>query len=259
MHNPDLRPLAVSELIVDPDVQRSLDNARVSKIADALSLDALGTVTVSHRKNGTYHIIDGQHRVAAVRLAGGENDKVMCRVFDGLTLAEEAEMFRLLNNTAKPQAIDLFRVRVVEGDPAALEIVAILREHGWKIAQQTHGGAIAAVAAMERIYRRDPNALSRAVSTVARAWGHDTPANDGRLIEGIGLVYARYGAAVDVSDVVPRLASFAGGPGAFLGKAKGLSQLIGCQQPQAVAEILVEVYNRSRRTRALQPWRTTQQ
>ena len=109
----------------------------------------------------------------------------------------------------------------------------------------------------KRLHRRDPEALQKSVSTVARAWGHDAPANDGRLIEGIGLVFARYGAAIEVADLVPRLASFGGGPGALLGKAKGLSQMIGCQQAQAVAEIVVETYNRARRTRALQPWRTS--
>lgn len=257
MHNPpDLRPLAVAQLVVDPDVQRAVDTGRVAKIADTLNLDALGTITVSHRSNGSYHVIDGQHRVAAVRLAGGDDEKVLCRVFDRLTLAEEAEMFRLLNNTAKPTVLDLFRVRVVEGDPDALAIVSALRKSGWKVAA-AQAGCIAAAGAVERLYRRDPEALEKSVATIARAWGHDLPANDGRLIEGIGLVFARYGAAIQVADLVPRLSPFAGGPGALLGKAKGLSQLIGGQQAHAVAEIVVEVYNRQRKTRALPPWRSS--
>jgi len=256
MHSPDLRPLAVSSLIVDPDVQRTLDTRRVNAIAESLNMDALGIITVSRRKNGSYHIVDGQHRVAAVRLAGGDDEKVMCRVFEKLSLADEAVMFRLLNNTAKPMAVDLFRVRVVEGDPDAVRIVDIAREYGWKIAQQTHGGAIAAVAALERVYLRDPDALSKALGVITRAWGHEPPANDGRIIEGVGLVFARYGAAIEVADLAPRLSSFAGGPGALLGKAKGLRDMIGGTQTNAVAEVVVETYNRARRTRALPPWRT---
>lgn len=256
MHNPDLRPLAVSSLLVDPNVQRTVDTQRVERIAAALSPDALGTITVSHRNNGSYHVIDGQHRVAAVRLADGDDAKVLCRVFDGLTLAEEAEMFRLLNNTAKPQALDLFRVRIIAGDPDALAIVDILHRYGWAVGQ-AQAGHIAAASAVERLYHRDAEALEKSVAAIARAWGHDIPANDGRLVEGIGLVFARYGAAIEVADLVPRLASFAGGPGALLGKAKGLREMIGCQQPAAVAEIVVETYNRARRTRALQPWRAS--
>jgi hypothetical protein len=256
VHVPDLRPVSASQLIVDPDVQRALDMRRVNDIAENLNFDALGTVTVSHRQNGSYHIIDGQHRVQAVRLVGGDDEKLLCRVFSGLTLAEEAEMFRLLNNTAKPQAADLFRVRVVEGDPDAVAIVQIIKRHGWSVGFGREG-AIAAVAALERTYRRNPDALDHAVASITRSWGHGTPGNDGRLVEGIGMVYARYGSAVQVADMVPRLASFAGGPGALLGRAKGLQEMIGGNQPNAVAEIVVETYNRGRRTRALQPWRAS--
>lgn len=254
MHTPpDLRLLTVSQLIVDPDVQRALDQRRVNAIAENLNLDALGTISVSHRANGSYHVVDGQHRVQAVRLAGGDDEKVLCRVFDGLTRSEEAEMFRLLN---KPQAADLFRVRVVEGEATACAIVDIISQSGWLIGFG-RGNYIAAVNALERVYRRSPEALERAVSTIARAWGHVVPGNDGRLIEGIGLVYARFGAAIEVADLVPRLASFAGGPGALLGRAKGLQEMIGGNQPNAVAEVVVEAYNRGRRTRAVPPWRAS--
>jgi hypothetical protein len=259
MHSPpDLRPLAVSALIVDPEVQRALDMRRVENIAENLNMDALGTITVSHRKNGSYHVIDGQHRVAAVRLAGGVLPAaVLCRVFDHLSLAEEAALFRLLNNTAKPQAVDLFRIRVVEGEPVATAIAAIIEGHGLSVSTNATGGHICAVAAMERIYRRDPDALDRALATCVRAWGLEPPANDGRLVEGLGLLYARYGSAVEVADLVPRLAKFGGGPGALLGKAAGLRDLIGCTAPNAVAEVIVESYNRGKKTRALQPWRST--
>lgn len=257
MHSPDLRPLAVAHLVVDGDVQRSVDQRRVDQIAEALNLDALGTITVSHRKNGSYHIIDGQHRVAAVRLAGGDDEKVMCRVFDGLTVAEEAEMFRLLNNTAKPTAFDIFRVRIVEGDPVAVAIEQILDHHGWRLSSAPGDGCIDAVASIERIYRLDPDAVEKTMATVTRAWGRSGASRDGRVVGGIGLVYARYGVAVDVAELVNRMARFAGGPAGLLGKARGLKEMIGGQVISCVAEITVETYNRGRKTRALPPWRTT--
>lgn len=254
-HEPELKPLTVGSLIVDIDVQRTLDTRRVDKIAGELNMDALGTITVSHRTNGSYHIIDGQHRVSAVRLINGDDEKILCRVFTGLAVEEEAEMFRLLNNTAKPQALDLFRVRIVEREEAAVAIYAIISRHGWQLGAGATAN-LAAVSAIERLWRRDADALDKAVATVTRAWGRDAPANDGRLIEGIGLVFARYGAAVEVTGLVSRLSSFSGGPGGLLGKAKGLQDMLGGTQPNAVAEIVVETFNRNRKTRALQPWRS---
>lgn len=257
MHEPDVFPLAVSTLIVDPRVQRPLDKRRVTKIAQALNFDALGVITVSRRDNSDHAIIDGQHRVEALREAGHGSSSVTCRVFKGLTLPEEAGMFRLLNNTAKPQYIDQFRVRVIEGDENAATLARMITRHGWQIAMQTGGGTFAAVAALERIYNLDDIAAEKAIVTVTRAWGHDQNASDGRIVEGIGLVHVRYRDAVETDDLIDRLSKFPGGPGALLGRARGLRDLIGSTVPRAVAEITVELYNARRRTKALPPWRAT--
>jgi hypothetical protein len=255
VRKPDIRPLKVTDLIVDSDVQRDLDQRRVAKIADDLNLEALGVITVSHRENGSYHIVDGQHRVAALKQAGGDGDKVMCRVFDGLTVQEEAELFRLLNNTAKPLAVDLFRVRVVEGDPAAVDLAHILNDHGWRIGSSTSTTIFAAVVALERVYRLEPAAAEKSVASLTRAWGHDPAAVDGRLVEGLGLVYVRYGTTVEVAEMVDRLAK-SGTPSRLIGKARDLRDLIGGTVTKALAEIVVELYNARRKTKALPPWRS---
>lgn len=255
MHEPDVYPLAVSTLMVDPRVQRPLDKRRVTKIAEALNFDALGVITVSRRDNGDNAVIDGQHRVEALREAGHGSMAVTCRVFKGLGLPEEAAMFRLLNNTAKPQYIDQFRVRVIEGDENAVAIARIITRHGWKIDMQTGSNTFAAVAALERIYNLDDISAERALVTVTRAWGHESNAGDGRIVEGVGLVHVRYGDAVETDDLIDRLSKVPGGPGALLGRARGLKDLIGSTVPRAVAEITVELYNARRRTKALPPWR----
>lgn len=255
MHQPDVYELAVSTLIVDPRIQRPLDKRRVTKIATSLNFDALGVITVSRRANGDNVILDGQHRAEALREAGHGSDAVTCRVFKGLDLPEEAAMFRLLNNTAKPQYIDQFRVRVIECDPNAVDIARIITRHGWKIDMQSGGNTFAAVAALERIYSLDDIAAEKAIVTVTRAWGHEQNASDGRIVEGIGLVHVRYQDAVETDDLIDRLAKFPGGPGALLGRARGLKDLVGSTVPRAVAEITVEIYNARRRTKALPPWR----
>lgn len=258
MNESDLYDIAVADLTVDPRIQRPLDARRVNKIAEELNFDALGVPTVSRRSNGDHVVIDGQHRLAALRQAGHASEKITCRVFKGLELPAEAAMFRLLNNTAKPQYIDTFRVRVIERDPDAVAISRMAERHGWTVnGFAGRPGSLMAIQAFERIYQLDDVAAEQTLMTVTRAWGVEDPgAADGRILEGIGLVLARYGAAVEVDDLIERLARFPGGPGALLGRARGLRDLIGSTVTRAVAEIVVETYNRRRKTKALPPWRS---
>lgn len=255
MRKPEMRQLQISNLIVDPNVQRSLDRSRVARIADDLDLDAIGIITVSHRGNGSYHVIDGQHRVEALRLAGGDGERVSCRIFNGLAVEEEARLFRLLNNTKSLQALERFRVRVIEGDPVAVSIHDILSRHGWKLTGGVGDGAFAAVAAIQRIWERDQAAVERTIVTITRAWGHASIASNGHLVEGIGLVYARYGEAVNDASLSDRLARYAGGPGRLIGAARGLQDTYRFTVSVAVADIVVELYNAQRKTKALPPWR----
>lgn len=257
MANAEQKLLPVSKLIVDPNLQRNLDRQRAARIAEDLDPAAIGVITVSRRANGSYHIIDGQHRVEALRLAGGDKEQVNCRVFTGLSAEDEARMFRLLNNTTRLQALDKFRVRVVEGEKVATHISDLLAKYGWKVALSGADGTFIAVVSAERVYLRDPVAIERTIATITRAWGHTTTGTDGRIVEGLGMVYARYGSAVDDNDVVDRLAKYAGGPNRLLGNARAVRDMYRISVGSAVADIVVELYNARRKTRALAPWRTS--
>jgi hypothetical protein len=257
METPEIRSIPLSKLYADPEVQRGMDPRKVAKIADNMSEAALGTVTVSRRDSGMYHIADGQHRCAAARQVFGDDYTMTCRVFNSLTVQEEAGLFRLLNNTTRPQAVDAFRIRVVEGDPVAVAVSRIVEDNGWKVVLGGRDNHFSAVAAAERVYRLDPDAFERTVSILTRAWGHQHDAVDNRIVEGLGLVLARYGAAVDLGSMTDRLARYNGGPGKLIGNARTLSDALGVTVTKGMAEAIVEIYNKSKTTRALPPWRSS--
>jgi hypothetical protein len=258
-HKPEVAAVPLNLLIVDPVVQRPLDKRKADKIAADLNLDAVGLICVSRRANGSYSIIDGQHRVDALRTVGFTTDSVDCEVYDGLTLAAEAAMFRLRNNRSSVQKIDLFRVRVVEGDPTAVAINDMLARLGWTVRIGKSDGDLAAVDALERAWNLDPDgqppAAERTIAAVTAAWGHNAAGVDRAIIGGVAAVFARYGPDVSTGDLIDRLARYAGGPNNLVGNGRGLSGLLGCTVPIAVAEIVVNEYNRRRKTRALPPWR----
>lgn len=252
MPSSEIRSLALKSLATDPDVQRSLDTRRVDKIAEDFDPNALGVITVSHRGGGTYFVVDGQHRAAAARIVKGDDWKISCRVFDGLSLEEEAGMFRLLNNTARVGALDLFRVRVIEGEKVAVYVDEMLTRHGLRVGP----GAFMAVTAAERIYNRDPMALERTLGVTVRAWGREGAAVDGRIIEGVGLVFARYGDAIDADSLGERLARNSDAA-SLIGRAHTFREMIKKSVVQCIAEIVVEIYNKQRSTRALPSWRSS--
>jgi hypothetical protein len=73
---------------------------------------------------------------------------------------------------------------------------------------------------------------------------------------GIGSVFIRYGDAVDTADLTKKLAGYPGGAAHVLGDARGLKQYHGGSVATNVAEVVVSLYNRQRRSRALPDWRS---
>jgi hypothetical protein len=102
----------------------------------------------------------------------------------------------------------------------------------------------------------DPTAVERAIATSVAAWGKVHGSSDWRILEGIGLLYARHKGAINSSDLVQRLSIYPGGPFALLGKARALHEMLHTRVPHALAEIITEVYNKYRKTSALPPWRS---
>lgn len=260
---PQVEDLAVAKLTIDPEVQRGIDKIRVDKIAKDYQSNAIGAIIVSHRGDGTYHVIDGQHRVAATIAAGYSDRTLTCLVYEGLSRADEAAMFRRHNNTRAVLPVDKFRVRVVEGDPAAVELNDTLNRHGWKVEQSKAAGCFAAVSALESVYRGKLNGpgdtlliCDTLIRVITEAWGHDANGVRGEIVSGIGAVLLRYNTRVDLVKLVSELAQHKGGPLGLVGKAKGLRDFRGGKLSDALAEILVELLNKARRTNRLPEWRS---
>jgi hypothetical protein len=101
--------LPIHQLRIDPTINRPLNRQRVHTIAEKFDPDAIGVLTVSVRPDGTYLLLDGQHRLAALRQAGWDGQqKVPCDLRHGLSQVQEVALFVKLNNTAKPKYIHRF-------------------------------------------------------------------------------------------------------------------------------------------------------
>jgi uncharacterized protein DUF6551 len=263
MKQPVAKDLRVSQLMVDRKVQRGLKAERVRKIAESFNEIALGTVIVSGRTDGTYHIIDGQTRVAAMKQLGMDDDVVSCLVHEGLTLSEEAILFRLHNDTKQVQPITKFLVRVVEGDAKAVQMMRSLTAHGWQVTGATNRGCFSAVAALEWVHDGaglyEPGngpACEMVINVLTVAYGLNSDGVRAEMIRGLGLVVLRYGEELDLRKLIVDLSSHDGGALGVIGDAKSLRKIRSDNVANAMAEVLVGMVNKGRRTKRVAEWRS---
>jgi hypothetical protein len=243
----------VGDLWVDPNVQRSLRKARVTAMAGDFRPDALGVLTTSFRSPKRIHIIDGQHRYRAAE-AAAHTGVIQTMEYRGLTIPEEAALFRLLNKTEKVSRIDQFLISCVEQDPGAVRLAGFLTDHGWAVGASATEARLSAIASLERVYLLSPEAADGALAVLTTAFGHKPAAVQGALIEGLGRMLARYGRDVDLNDLAKRLAGIPGGPDGLVGNARGLSFTRTGNLSKQVALVVTNLYNQRRRTTALPEW-----
>lgn len=244
----------VGDLMVDPTVQRSVRQNRVRKmIEEGFDPTALGVLTTSYRRAKEIHIVDGQHRYALC-VAIGYDGVLQTNQYRGLTPADEAALFRKLNHAEKVPAIDLFRVRRIEGDQNVEAMFRLLEDNGWRVLASVGDGAFGAVGALERIWVRDNVAAQRAIVALTVAFGRKAVAMQGPLVEGVGLFFAKYGDAVDINDFAKKLGAFQGGPAGLVGYAKGQKATGSGTLSVHVARIVTNVYNNRRRSTKLPDW-----
>lgn len=265
-HDYTVEDLAVTDLEVDTRVQRQgLNRAKVLRIKNNYSPAALGIITVSYREaTKAYVVIDGMHRVEATRIFTDNTGTLQCKVFRGLTLAEEVQMFLDLNDTTQPPEIDKYKVLLSGEGPeadAARDISELLGGYGWQISRVAANGNVNAVKVVWRMYElskkrdADPNLILMAIVTISKAWGNDRYGAQGPVFEALARMYAEYGARLDLDHLVDVLKSYQGGPRSLIAEGQLLASARKMKQSMAIADILVNLYNKGRRTRQLDAWR----
>lgn len=250
----DLLPIKPSQTVVDLRVQRPEDKQRIAALAEDFNILAMGVPTISRRTNGSYVILDGQTRFGALKLLGSADDEFTCTVYEGLTLQQEAEMFRKLNNTKKPGVLELFQVRVTQKDPIALAVNDMVASAGY-VAARSHVNSLNAVGTAESLYKRDPESLHRALVCVSEAWGNRRESVQTMHLRAFANLFFRYGDAVNLSELAERLKKGRNlDANGLLGRGRTGAGMRGIPVPDAITDILVNTYNYQRKTNKLPAW-----
>lgn len=247
-----LRWCPIEKMKVSPVAQRALNQARVDRLAAEFDPELIGTPVVSDR-DGHFYVIDGQHRIEMLRQVGWGDQQVQCWVYTGLDEAEEAEKFDRYNDTLAVHAFDKFRIRVTAGRDAETDIDRIVRSVGLVISRDNVPGAISAVGTLRRSYdRSDAKTLARSLKIIRDAYGD--AGLEAPVIDGIGLLCARYNGELDPTVAVERLSKAAGGVNGLLGKAEVLRKQTGNYKSHCVAAAAVDIINAGRGGKKLPSW-----
>ncbi len=228
--------------VVDLRVQRPLDLVRAQRIAHNFDPAALGQLTAWLR-DGEYVIIDGQHRDKGSELAGYDG-YLDFKILEGITLAEAAKLFRLLNDTRKQRPLNAFLVLITEGNETARTVDTIIREE-FGLSYQPNGFT-AVTTAMNIVGRKDgAEHLRWAVKVALGAYGRETGVN-GQFIEALASVRGRYGFQLDTEAMIKKLANNPGKMDGIIGDARTYRRTRGGTMPTNLADAIVVVYNKHR-------------
>lgn len=243
----------IDDVIIDGRVQRGLDLKRSQGMGATFDPEAFGVPTISRRSDESLHVVDGQHRIMAAAIAGHGKKLYQMKVHVGLSLQDEARLFRLLNNTRKPLPVDLFKIAVVEGEEAAVAMNKLIEAAGLHVANSGET-SFRAVSAFREVYTTDHLAAERALSALVRAWGVTSASVQAALVMGAGRFFLRYGDQPSEEKLVGRLAKYPGGSNAMIGAARGLARIRSVTVADAVADILVQEHNKTARQNQLPQW-----
>jgi hypothetical protein len=224
----------ISKLFIDTSYQRVPNSKRVMRIVANFDVHAFQVLEVSLRSDGRYAVFDGGHKLSAARIIGFEY--LYCRVHSGLSVADEAAYFNMLQTERKRLTqIEMFTADVIREYEPALRVKEIIESEGYRLDSRPDDGSITFV---KGLYRADSLGVLRLqLRAMREAWGIPTgacavtsvnfvrlttfiaaipqPLNESALIASLGrnqyvpnyaprLLMERYLEAVDEDDIPQR-------------------------------------------------------
>jgi len=193
--NQRIQAIALADMEPESGYQRTTNPAQVESIVRKFDETKLGTLTVSER-NGKFHLVDGQHRVKALRKLGYSH--AVCVVLTGLTFEQEAEYFRKQNQDKRLiKPLEFFKAGLVSGDEQCASIYKLIKSNGFRIGSGKKDfyriAAIKALFTITEEYGYD--VLDATLGLIAAAWSGFRKASQSESLLGVAEFVSRYGTA----------------------------------------------------------------
>lgn len=144
--------IPLSLLRVDHAMYQRALQRHVRIIAKNWNDDKCDPLMVNYREDGFFYVIDGQHRLEAAIMRG--LDSLVCIVFVGLTIKEEADLFTEQNEgTKKLSPYDTYKANLCRKEEVDMKIHALCTKYGIKVEKNSTPRTLKSVTAARRIIR----------------------------------------------------------------------------------------------------------
>lgn len=199
--------LSIKNLKTDMSYQSPVKEAQVKKIVKAFDPNKLHTIVVNRRMNGLFYVIDGQHRVEALKRLGIL--WVEATIHNGLTIEQEAEMYYGINDRPTKSPNSKGKAELMFNDPIAIEIDKAVRNAGLQVDydRQNHSyGFITAYQALKTVNKKHgPEHLELVLTLIREAFGNDSRHFQGYVIQGFSKFVETYIGNFKTTDLINRL------------------------------------------------------
>lgn len=250
----------IDGLEIDEDYQRRLREKKVKDIVDDLKPDAIFVFAVHYRPSGRYIVVDGQHRLFALRQAGFTG-LVPCLIYSNRTIEWEASTFPDLNRErTNLTPFEVIKAEERAGTPLYLKVMRAIEGAQFSLSpERTHEIGpfrVNCPALLLRIAEESSPDMIRDILLVIRdSWQEtvdgeikiDRDASRAEIVEGLYLFLHRYGLVMERSRLTEQLRRVS--PAKLIRDAENLKATKRGSIAVNVARQIVERYNRGLRNR----------
>lgn len=197
----------ISYLQTDMSYQSPVRESQVRKIVNNFDPKRLSSITLNRRQDMTLYIIDGQHRVEALKELN--IPLVDATIHENLTVEEEAEMYYGIND--RPAKTPNFKGKssLRFGDRKAVEIEEAVTNAGMKIDYDKNinsDGYIIAYAALQNIHKKyGKDMLEIVLRIINAAYGNQKRNYQAFIIKGFAEFISKFGTNIDTTHLISRL------------------------------------------------------
>jgi ParB-like nuclease domain len=228
------------------NAQRPYQEAWAKKIADNFDTDKFDPPVITKPNGaGYYHIVEGQHRVGAVKIIFGENEQLKCRMVNAQDPARAAEIFLGISAGRKAiKPVAKFLVAVTAMREPETTINKLVAKMGYRIMASKADFCISAVSALVSVHERQGMMILQAtLGVLDKSWRGDAAAFQGDIVKGYAVFINEFHTALDnkrLQDVVPKAFS----PNQLLSASRLYADQHNESLLEGISEVLRSKYNR---------------
>lgn len=208
-NKPEYRQLYSNKLTISGVYQRVLDTNRVKKIVAAFNPNLVNPIKVSHRDN-KYFVFNGQHTLAALKLKNGNSDLLVdCRIYEGLSEADEAKLFAEQNGVSRPPKSNVrFKALYVAGDIDVFEMIELTNKSGLYIdfSKSKVPNRVTSISKAYKIFKSvSASDYVEILTILKQIWGGSIESLTTEILGGIYLFHIKYKGKYDRGLLIKQL------------------------------------------------------